>query len=106
MWFKKKRKPQYTGVSVLDIPETLQVNKIYVVGEKQNKWVALMICPCGCTQTIQLNLLSEATPCWRITIHRSKAVTVRPSVWRITGCKSHFTLIKGNLNWVHEWSWE
>lgn len=105
MLFFKKNKYQsdYRGVSVRELPETYDPKIIYVVGDRGHKWVAAFICPCGCNQIIQLNLLKDGSVLWRVTIHRETSITIRPSVWRITGCKSHFTITRGHLRWVSDW---
>lgn len=101
MLFKKNRKkPDYRGLSVREIPDTLDPKTIYIAGDKGHKWVAVFVCPCGCRQTIQLNLLHDADHVWNTTIHRDASITIRPSVWRITGCRSHFIIVKGQLKWV------
>ena len=102
--FNSKDEPDYKGLSVKEIPEVLDTKTIYVVGDKGHKWVAAFKCPCGCKQIIQLNLLKEGDASWRVTIHRDSSISIRPSVWRITGCKSHFTITRGNINWVSDLS--
>jgi len=100
---KKKYQPDYRGVSVRELPESFEPKTVYVVGDEGHKWVAAFTCPCGCNQVIQLNLLKDSNVLWRVTIHRDTSITIRPSVWRITGCRSHFTINRGHLRWVHGW---
>lgn len=89
----------YDAVDAEDLPHIVNEKKIYIVGEKEHKWLAVMICPCGCLEIIQLNLLKEADPCWKIKFHKNRRITLKPSVWRIKGCRSHFRLINGKIEW-------
>ena len=56
-------------------------------------------CPCGCGDDISLNVDPEAGPCWRL-LRRGEALTVMPSVWRETGCESHFFLWRDEVDWL------
>lgn len=58
-------------------------------------------CPCGCGDDISLNLDPAAGPCWRLI--RRDPLIVMPSVWRETGCESHFFVWKHEIDWL-EWS--
>lgn len=102
--FKKKLKPRFLGQSLSDFPSIIKGDIVYLIGEKKCKWVAAFICPCGCKEVIQLNLLKEGSVCWKVTLHRDRSVTIRPSVWRTTGCRSHFTIRRGQLNWFGDLS--
>jgi hypothetical protein len=104
MFFRRNRnQPDYKGISAKDMPERFEPKTIYVVGDKGHKWVAAFICPCGCGQLIQLNLLKDGDVSWRTSIHKDSSITIRPSIWRITGCRSHFTITRGDLRWVNDW---
>lgn len=85
---------------VEDLPTELQAGRIYVVGEGRHVWSVALLCPCGCRETIQLNALSEARPRWRVKHDRSGRVSLMPSVWRSTGCRSHFLVRGGVIEWV------
>lgn len=97
---------RFLGINVVDVPAEILEDKVYVVGEKKNKWLAILRCPCGCNETIQLNLLKAGSVCWTTKIHRNRTVTIRPSIWRTTGCKSHFTIKRGFTGWIRDWEWE
>jgi hypothetical protein len=60
-------------------------------------------CPCGCGDDISLNLDPTAGPCWRLI--RRDPLTVVPSVWRETGCESHFFVWRHEVDWL-EWDLE
>ena len=82
-----------------DVPKKIYPKVIYIIGHKTNPWLLLFFCPCGCEQKIQLNLLEESSPCWRYSLYK-KQITIRPSIWRDIGCKSHFIIKNGNVQWV------
>ena len=83
-----------------DIPEVIEEEVIYIIGEKKFYWMALFYCPCGCKEVIKLNLLKEASPQWQFFIKWGR-ITFHPSIWRKVGCKSHFHVKKGNIKWSY-----
>ena len=62
----------------------------------QPRWLILK-CPCGCDDEIPLNLDWRAGKAWRIYKHKEEKVTIFPSVWRDTGCFSHFIIRNGRI---------
>jgi hypothetical protein len=50
----------------------------------------LLVCPCGCGEQLPINLDDRAGPAWRLYRARNGAITLYPSVWRESGCESHF----------------
>ena len=71
----------------------------HLVGEVgYQKW-ALLICPCGCRETIMLSLAQNTRPRWSAEVDHKGRPMVYPSVRQIDGCYSHFWL----RNWVIEW---
>jgi hypothetical protein len=66
-------------------------------------------CPCGCGETVSINVDPAAGPSWRVRIKASD-LTLMPSVWRTSGCRSHFILWASHVWWcssdegdVEEW---
>ena len=55
-------------------------------------------CPDGCGEQLTINLDSRAGPSWRHYVEDGK-VTLYPSVWRDTGCKSHFIVWRSKIYW-------
>ena len=51
----------------------------------------LIKCPCGCGDQLPINIDNKAQRAWRF-YRRSGRITIFPSVWRDTGCESHFVL--------------
>ena len=92
-------RPGYATVIVNDLPDVIAPEHLYLVGEEACPWLAAMLCPCGCGVTIQLSLLPEDKPKWRAIRHFSGSASLRPSVWRTRGCRSHFFLRRGRILW-------
>ena len=95
---RKKEKP-YRSVRVEEMPEAFRPLTVYLCGEGKYLWAAAMICPCGCKEVINLNLLQTVRPRWRVKEHADGTVTLTPSVWRQMGCRSHFVLRRGRVEW-------
>ena len=62
----------------------------------QPRWL-LLKCPCGCEDEIPINLDPRAGKAWRIYGLEEKNLTIFPSVWRDTGCFSHFIIWNGQI---------
>jgi len=60
----------------------------------------LMNCPCGCGDSLVINLDSRAGPAWKI-YWRGEAFSLFPSYWRDTKCESHFILWKNKICWCN-----
>ncbi len=95
-----KPKDVYKYKYVDDVPETINSGIIYIVGNKGYYWQAIMPCPCGCKEKLYINFIEDQHPCWTYEIEDSKKITLYPSLWRKTGCKSHFFIRKGKTVWV------
>ncbi|HEY1544961.1 MAG TPA: DUF6527 family protein [Xanthobacteraceae bacterium] len=95
-----RRKPRVIrAVRVEDFPDKLEQSMVYLAGEGPHLWAAAMICPCGCGEVIELNLLKQTRPCWSAQEHADGSVTLHPSVWRQKGCRSHFIVRQGQIVW-------
>ena len=92
--------PEYNFIFEEDFPDSIKENFIYIIGDKKSPWLLAFKCPCGCGQTIQLNLLKEADPCWKYKITNRKKINIFPSIWRTKGCKSHFVVRNSKTEWV------
>lgn len=84
---------------VEELPERLTPTTVYVLGEKQYRWSVALLCPCGCGETLHMSLHEDSRPRWRLHDHRDGTVTLFPSVWRRVGCRSHFLLRRGRVEW-------
>ena len=92
-------RPGFATLTVDDLPDVLVPERLYLVGDDDCPWSAALLCPCGCEATIQLSLLPDDKPSWRAVRHFSGSVSLRPSVWRTRGCRSHFFLRRGRIVW-------
>lgn len=97
-----KFKPEYKFLNVEELPENLKDRVIYIIGRQEQPWLLAFMCPCGCKDSIQLNLLKEAQPCWSFKIRNNK-LNVFPSIRRIKSCKSHFFIRNGKIDWVKKY---
>jgi hypothetical protein len=61
------------------------------------RW-AVIRCPSGCGDDIALNLDVRTGSAWRI-YHRRKQISIFPSVWRDSGCGSHFIVWNSKIHW-------
>jgi len=91
---------RYISVIVEDVPGILKSKVLYLVSDEGDEWLAVLLCPCGCSEKIHLNLLAESRPCWRVNMGESNVPTVAPSIWRTSGCRSHFFLRQGRIVWM------
>jgi hypothetical protein len=62
----------------------------------QPRWMILK-CPCGCGEEIPINLDRRAGKAWRYYDRDGRGLTLFPSVWRDTGCQSHFVVRWGRI---------
>ena len=85
---------------VEELPERLQSDVVYLVGDDGIWWSAAFVCPCGCAATIQLSLVERDRPRWRARVEESGTLTLSPSIWRTKGCGSHFFVRHGRIRWA------
>lgn len=81
------------------LPARLPRRDLVLAREGEEDWCVGMRCPCGCGQGIELLLVKEAKPRWDISVDPSELPSLKPSVWLQTGCKSHFWLRRGRVEW-------
>ena len=85
------------SVFVDDVPEHVDPGRVYVVGEEPA--FVVLACPCGCGERLTATLLEGSSVRWRCEVHPDESVTLVPSLWRSTGCRSHFFLRRGEVSW-------
>jgi hypothetical protein len=73
---------------------------IFIVGTKKNPKWAMMKCPCGCGDSINICLMKGHYLNWKIGFDKLKRISFSPSIRKLDNCKSHFFIIKGSINWV------
>jgi len=81
------------------LPLGLPRRDLMVAREDGEDWSVGMSCPCGCGETIELMLVAEAKPRWSLAVDGRNRPSLSPSVWRRTGCRSHFWVRTGRVKW-------
>lgn len=81
------------------LPERLPWRDVVLARDGDEDWCVGMRCPCGCGRTIELLVIPEAKPRWDISVDRKRRPSLSPSVWLQKGCRSHFWLKAGRVQW-------
>lgn len=84
-----------------EMPKHLPTRDLVLLHDGSENWSVGMRCPCGCKETIELMLLKEAKPRWGLTINRKGQPSLHPSILRRTGCRSHFWVRAGKVEWSY-----
>lgn len=90
--------PPLEAEAVDSTPERPRNDTVYLITDDGVPWSVAMRCPCGCGEMLFMSLL-EGSPRWRVEQHRNGTVSMSPSIWRTSGCRSHFFLKKGLIAW-------
>lgn len=90
----------YGVVELANRPKQIPERTIVIIGSgTKKKWILLM-CPCGCGETLTLSLMQSHKPNWKASKDKWSRVTLSPSVWKNDGCRSHFFIKKGKILWA------
>jgi hypothetical protein len=57
-----------------------------------------MVCPDGCGEMLTINLDRRAGAAWKLYLE-GRTLSLYPSVWRSTGCRSHFIVWRSSIYW-------
>lgn len=100
-WDAWARTPRWTAEFVESdiLPDCIPEHRVVVAREDGELWSAGMMCPCGCGDVVELALFAEAEERWRIRVGARGRVSLAPSVWRNTGCRSHYWVREGRIHW-------
>src|SRR5262249_23262012 len=80
-------------------PNSLRPGVLVVVGRRPNpKWVTFL-CPSGCGTPLLLSLSQTRRPRWSVASDWLDRPSLSPSVRRTDGCRCHFWLRKGSVEW-------
>lgn len=81
-------------------PEKLPWRDLVLFQADGEDWSVVMACPCGCGQRVELPLIHQATPRWRLNGGEDRLPSLYPSVWLREGCRSHYYVRGGRVQWV------
>jgi hypothetical protein len=95
----RRKAELFKSLRVEDFPDSMKRFTIYLASGGENIRAAGLVCPCGCGEVIELNLLASVRPCWQVIEHPKGLVSLSPSVRRMNGCRSHFWIRNGQINW-------
>lgn len=105
-WFLRLRRTvrRHLGETVPAVvpepPDAPASRTLYVVGDHDDLWCAVLACPCGCGEVIRLSLVNGDHPMWGFSLDASDRPTLLPSVHRTVGCRSHFFVRAGQIIWA------
>ncbi|CAI8733124.1 DUF6527 family protein [Pseudomonas sp. IT-P291] len=81
------------------LPDEIRPKQFIHLLDEGESWSAGFRCPCGCGDVLEIALLDDAEPRWRLQVDHRGRPTLFPSVWRNDGCRSHFWIKKGKVHW-------
>lgn len=82
------------------LPVRIQRRHLIHMLDAGESWSVGFHCPCGCGDVIELLLVRAVDPHWTLSVDRFGRPTLRPSVWKSAGCRSHFWLRNGQVIWA------
>ena len=82
-----------------ELPATLPRRHMALLRDAGEDWAIGMRCPCGCGETIELALLPVVAPRWDLSVDSKGRPTLNPSIWKASGCRSHFWIRRGIVQW-------
>jgi len=94
--------PDFLNVTWVDRAPSnadVQPRQLYcILAQKAPRW-ALFQCPCKCGCVITLSLQIAHVPHWNVYKGRGGLPSIYPSIWRNSGCYSHFWIEDGRIVW-------
>lgn len=101
-WLDRLTSRRLRLLQTADVPGRVRRGLVFLVVEDGIEEFLALRCPCGCGATICLNLLPDERPRWSIRRHEDDTFSVHPSIWRTTGCRSHFFIRSGRIVWSRD----
>jgi Family of unknown function (DUF6527) len=90
---------------VEDMSDTKNVSDdeiVFVGSRTKPKW-AILKCPCGCGERLNVDLMKTHYPHWSARLEKDGSVSFRPSLWvDESRCGSHFFVRRGRIVWCQE----
>ena len=101
LWDRLRPQPfVYRVMMVEELPDRLRPGLLYVVSEGRVETQASMACPHRrCGDTLNMNLLPDDHPMWKLAVGEDGKPSLSPSVWRRRDCGCHFWLKGGRVDW-------
>lgn len=72
--------------------------KRLVVIDRHGPRSVIFQCPCGCGDLLVINVDRKLRQAWRLR-RDADGLSLIPSVWRTSGCESHFILWQNRIWW-------
>lgn len=82
-----------------ELPVKFKPRHAVLMVDHGEQWSLGLNCPCGCGEVIELLLIEEADQSWSLHIDGIGRPTLQPSVWKSSGCRSHFWVVSGQIKW-------
>ena len=86
-----------TVSSRADASPMLRVPGDAVLIERGRPRLLVLACPCGCGEHIPVNLDNRSGPAWHYYMLHKGGMSLFPSVWRESGCRSHFIIWRNQI---------
>lgn len=67
-----------------------------VLVERGSPRLLVLACPCGCGEQFPVNLDPRSGPAWHL-YKKHGSISVFPSVWRESGCRSHYIIWRSKI---------
>lgn len=68
-----------------------------VLVQRERPRLLVISCPCGCGEEFPINLDPRSGPAWRLYGSGQRGLSLFPSVWRESGCKSHYIIWRNKI---------
>jgi hypothetical protein len=80
-----------------DASRHLKASGDAVLVERGRPRLLLLSCPCGCGEEFPINLDPRSGPAWRLYRSDKNGLSLFPSVWRESGCRSHYIIWRDKI---------
>ena len=98
--FLRKHYSRIRVVAAFHDASEIGPDEILLIGDNMNPKWALLKCPCGCGETIHVNLMGSQHPHWTISREQGGSLSFYPSLWVDESlCGSHFFIWHGRVHW-------
>jgi hypothetical protein len=77
----------------------------FVIVERGKPRLIILRCPCGCGDDLLINVDRRVGKAWRY-YRNQYGMSLYPSYWRDSACKSHFIIWNNNIYWCSGWETE